>query len=266
MGGTLTGTGKRRTPLGDLPFAISHEPADVLTGSRGKDDRNRRYESSRDAASPQDHVDEAPSHSAVSVQEGVDRLELSVGDGGLGDPRKVISVDELDQVGDQGANRILGRRDVPSVDRRVDPAADPVLLTSKLAGREPRGFSCHQCPMELEDVVDADGPFKITEPHRLLHRTSTFAATTPAVPRAARGSIRARANSAAKARTLRSLDEAIASDRSNSAATASRPATSDAALSSRTADSAAATVSATSNVIRTSVSATMIRHERPIGE
>ena len=72
-------------------------------------------------------VDERAPHPPVPIDEGVDTLELGVGDGGLRQGGKVLSPEEDDEVVDVGGDLIGGRRDVDGAAERVVGTADPVL-------------------------------------------------------------------------------------------------------------------------------------------
>ena len=80
-----------------------------------------------EAAPAHNGVDERAPHPPVPVDEGVDALELGVGDGGLRQGGKVLSPEEDDEVVDVGGDLIGGRRDVDGAAGRVVGAADPVL-------------------------------------------------------------------------------------------------------------------------------------------
>jgi hypothetical protein len=77
-------TRERADPVRDASLPECDQPLDVGGGTGGEDNADRRHETSGDAATSQDDVDERPTDPAITVDERVDGLELSVGDGGLG--------------------------------------------------------------------------------------------------------------------------------------------------------------------------------------
>ena len=84
-------------------------------------------------AAPEDHVDERPTRTSGSVDEGVDRFEMGVRDGGLCDRWEHVAVAELAEVFDEAAH-VLGRgRDEHRRTGVVVASTDPVLDVAKLA-------------------------------------------------------------------------------------------------------------------------------------
>ena len=122
---------------------------------------------------------------------GMDGLELGVGDGRLRHRGQVVPGDEGDEVVEQRRDQVLRRRDEGRVGRVAQPAADPVLLlaergrarslvaamsTAWIASRSSRSTGSVRSPIAIASSI-----------------AETFAATVLALPRAARGSISARA-------------------------------------------------------------------------
>ena len=136
-------------------------------------------------------MDQAAADPAVAVEEGVDRLELRVGDRGLGHGRQVVAVEERDEILDEAVDLGLGRRDVPGVNRAVEASADPVLLGAEFTWVCP-GLACHERPVDRATSSIASG--RSPSPRAIASSiATTLAATVRAIPFAARGSIRARA-------------------------------------------------------------------------
>jgi len=114
-------------------------------------------------------VDQATSDSTVPVNEWVDRLKLSMGDGRLGDGRQVVSVDEDCQVIDEALDLGFRRRDVPGVDWVVEVTADPVLLPPKLTGPG-LCITRHQCAVDSQDVFPCHRTLGLAKRDGLFHR------------------------------------------------------------------------------------------------
>ena len=98
IGGPGARSGERRAPLVQSTVAEPDKAVDVGVRPSGQYDRDRRHERRGDPAPAQQHVDERPAHTPVAVDEGMDRLELRMGDGGLGHGRQVVAVHEIDEV------------------------------------------------------------------------------------------------------------------------------------------------------------------------
>ena len=64
-------------------MAECHQSVDVVVGPCGQHQADRRHECGGEAPPPENKVDQGPTSASVAVREGVERLELSVGDGGL---------------------------------------------------------------------------------------------------------------------------------------------------------------------------------------
>ena len=114
-------------------------------------------------------MDQAAADPAVAVEEGVDRLELCVGDCGLGHRRQVVAVEERDEVIDEAVDLGLGRRYVPGVNRAIEASADPVLLGAEFTWVRPR-LACHERPMDRADVVDRKWAIDLAEGYCFFHR------------------------------------------------------------------------------------------------
>jgi hypothetical protein len=71
-------------------------------------------------------MDEAPPCASVAVTEGVNGLELRVGERLLGNGRDVVAVHELDEVVEETADELVRRRNERRVAWREPAAADPV--------------------------------------------------------------------------------------------------------------------------------------------
>ena len=80
---TLLGGARRRRSA----VASTGERSDVLLGPGGKDQRDRRQDPRDHTPTPQDQMDQSPSHAPVAVDERVDRLELGVRDAQPGQRR-----------------------------------------------------------------------------------------------------------------------------------------------------------------------------------
>ncbi len=169
-GGPGTRLREGRTPLVETPVAEPDQSIDVDLRPRGKHDRDRRHERRRDPAPAQQHVDERPTDAAVAVDEGMDRLELRMSDGGLGHRWKVVAVHEVHEVEHQRLDLVLRRRDVAGVSRGRQSATEPVLFATERPGHDPRQFVGHQRSMDGEDVLGRERGPSIAEGDGLLHR------------------------------------------------------------------------------------------------
>ncbi len=87
----------------------------------------------------------------------MDRLELGVGDSGLGHGGQVVEVDEADQVVEQRGHAFRGRRDEGGVGGAGPAPPDPVLLGADDAGVGRFGRPLQQRPMDVEEVGHAKG-------------------------------------------------------------------------------------------------------------
>jgi hypothetical protein len=160
---------ERGAPGRNTALAETNEALDVGSRACREDDRHRRHEGRGDAATAEHDVNQAAADPAVAVEEGVDRLELRVGDCGLGHGRQVVAVEERDEILDEAGDLGLGRRDVPGVNRAVEASADPVLLGAELTWACP-GLACHQRPVDRADVVDRKRALAIAEGDCFFHR------------------------------------------------------------------------------------------------
>jgi hypothetical protein len=88
------------------------------------------------AALDQEERDQQPAHTAVAVQEGVDRLELLVHQGALDQLREVVTVvEETLPVGEAVHHGVGRRRHIGCGRRRAPGRTDPVLRAAELPGR-----------------------------------------------------------------------------------------------------------------------------------
>ena len=89
-------------------MAKCRQPRDVVIGPGGQNKTDGWDEAGGEAAAAEDDVDQGASGASVPVGEGVDGLELGVGDRGLNERRVLVSIDVggevLEQLGD-----VLGR-------------------------------------------------------------------------------------------------------------------------------------------------------------
>ena len=165
----LARAGEGSAPFRDLAFSESDEPRDVQVGPSRQNDRDRWHEAGCDTASAKDHVDEAPADPTVAIEERMDRLELGMGDRRLRDRWQIVAVGEGDQIIDQRLDVGLWRRDVASVDRRVEAAPDPVLFPSELTWRHPIWLTAHQCSVDRSDVIGRQRSVRLSQRDRFLH-------------------------------------------------------------------------------------------------
>ena len=103
------------------------EAGDVVTCPGGEHEADWWDESRCEAASTKDDVDERAAGPAVAVGEGVDRLELSMGDRCLHERGMVVAVDVFEEILQQRLEGLRWRRDERSRTRVVAAATDPVL-------------------------------------------------------------------------------------------------------------------------------------------
>jgi hypothetical protein len=101
-------------------------------------------------------MDERAAGAAVAVGEGVDRLELSVSDCCLHESRMVIAVDVVEEVVEQGLERVRWRWDEGCGARVVAAATDPVLHCADHTADVRHRRSFHQGPVDTEQVVEGD--------------------------------------------------------------------------------------------------------------
>ena len=100
---------------------------EVLIAARHQRGCERYYDTPGGAATPQYGVDECTPDPPVAIGERMDRLELGVYDGGLGQHRDIRSVGKGDQVVHIAGDGLRCRWYVPGDARRVVAATDPVL-------------------------------------------------------------------------------------------------------------------------------------------
>ncbi len=96
-------------PMCDVP--VCGETCDVVTRPGGEDEADRRDPARRKPAPAKDHMDQRTARSSVAIGEGVDRLELGVGDGCLGERGMVVAIDVGQQICD---NRSIDRNPFPA--------------------------------------------------------------------------------------------------------------------------------------------------------
>jgi len=88
-------------PFGDLVLTEQRQAVDVPLPLPRQDHADRRDEGGRDPPAAQDHLNERPSRPAISIFEGVNRLELRVRYRGLQQRWKRVLIAELAEVVDQ---------------------------------------------------------------------------------------------------------------------------------------------------------------------
>lgn len=106
--------------------AGAHQACDVAGGPGGEHEAERWGDPPTQAPPPQDEMDERTTRPAVAVGEGVKRLELRVGEGGLYERRVVVAGEVGAEVVEQGGQGRVGWGHEGRIQRGV--AADPVLL------------------------------------------------------------------------------------------------------------------------------------------
>jgi hypothetical protein len=115
-------------------------------------------------------VDEGAADATVAVGEGVDGLELRVGDGGVDHGGEVRSVHERDQVAHEVLHPLGRGRDEVGAAGVERVAADPVLAVAEFAGDLGRGRREHQAAVDVEDVLQPEWLRRGAEGDRVLHR------------------------------------------------------------------------------------------------
>jgi len=127
--------------------------------------------SAGEAAPAQDDVDERPAGASVAVGEGVDRLELRMGDRRLHECGMVVAVDVLEEVVQQGVEGLRWGWDEGCRAGVVAAAADPVLhCADDSADLRYRG-SFHQDPVDVEEVVECNRARRRAQLDCGLHRS-----------------------------------------------------------------------------------------------
>ncbi len=101
-------------------------------------------------------MDKCAPGAAVAIDEGVNRLELGVGNGGLGHGRQCVVVDERTQVLEQPRNMIRWRRYERGSAGVEAAAADPVLHGSDLPGVLVQAGAGEKSLVDPEEAVDGD--------------------------------------------------------------------------------------------------------------
>ncbi len=107
--------------------------------------------------------------SAVPIAERVDRLELSVHQGGLDERRKKIAGDRTAEIVQEPGDVLHRRRYEIRAARVVVVATDPVLIGSEPAGDLPSGVLFHQASMDDENLRLAEGRGPSRLGNRRLH-------------------------------------------------------------------------------------------------
>lgn len=105
------GRGEELGPVRGVVEAEGAQAAHVGVPAGGEHEADRRHDRRRDAAAAVDDVDQAAPDAPVAVGEGVDRLELGVGDRCLERRGEVVAVQECDEVGEQIVDFLRGRWD-----------------------------------------------------------------------------------------------------------------------------------------------------------
>ena len=161
--------GERPDPVVDTTLAEVDETGDVAAGVDGQDHADRWHQERRHATAAEHDMDQTSARSAVAVAERVDGLELRVRYRRLGHSRQVGEVDESDEVVQQPGDAILGRRHERGV-RGTDPSApDPVLLLADDAGVPLLARLVEQRPMDVEQIVEAEGSRRHADRDGPLH-------------------------------------------------------------------------------------------------
>ena len=116
-------------------------------------------------------MNQASTHASVSNQEGMDRLELRVSDGGLEQPGKVGSIDERAEVEEKARQLLGGRRDVVRVVRPDVLAPDPGLDGAHLAGLAGLVRGLHEHGVDGPQIVGLEVDPARPQLDRPFHRT-----------------------------------------------------------------------------------------------
>ena len=110
---------------------------------------------------------QGPAGPAVSIDKGVNRLKLGVGDGGLLDRGEVVPVAEGRKVVEKSTHVLGGGRHVVSRKRVVRRSADPVLPRPHDAAELLYVRLPAEGAMDVADCLDRDGRATIREGDRV---------------------------------------------------------------------------------------------------
>jgi hypothetical protein len=152
-------------------IAISGKARNVRVRVSAQDNRNRWHETGRETTPAKDEMDQGPPNSTVAVGEGIDRLELRMGHGGLGDGREVGPIEECDEIEQQARDFLGRRRDVDGIDGIRLPTSDPVLLVSDDAGTF-RIVVGHEDTVYFDQITDAERSLLRTQCDRAFERSN----------------------------------------------------------------------------------------------
>ena len=114
-------------------------------------------------------MDEGAADSAVTVDEWMDRLELSVGQRRLDDRRDILPPQECHEILQELRHLVLGRGYELGVARRCGTGTQPVLNLSDVAGETPLARQDHEGIVDDQDVRDRHRSLLDREFHRPLH-------------------------------------------------------------------------------------------------
>jgi hypothetical protein len=115
-------------------------------------------------------VDKASPRTAVAVAEGVDRLELSVDDRSLRDGRKIVAIDEGDEIVQEIWDSTLWGRDKRCVTRARTAPADPVLVLSNHAREAILGRPFEKRAVDVKQMRESEAPDRCANSHCAFHR------------------------------------------------------------------------------------------------
>ena len=168
-GSAADGSREQVEPLVRAILPKGHQPRDVGARVGCEDEAHRRDVAGCEAATPEDDVNERAPHAAVPVGEGVDGLELGVGNSGLDEGREVFPVHERDEVVHERLHQTGWRwhEDCPA---RVEGIpTDPVLARANRSGDLRSGRREHEPAMDRQDVPEPERPGTGAKPNRFLH-------------------------------------------------------------------------------------------------
>ena len=150
--------GRRRELFDDgdeVVVAVGGERSEVRVGVGEQPSRDRDGDVAGEALVAQLCVHEGTAVSSVSIGERMDGLELGVGDGGLGQNRYVVAIDEREQVVDRTRDVVVARRDEQRVVRAVIAPTDPHWFLTPTAGDFRPGLD-EQGRMHRSDCVSIE--------------------------------------------------------------------------------------------------------------
>ena len=162
--------GEQQDPVTEATLAEGGQAGNVGLGVGGEDDADGGDVPGSKAPPAQDNVDQGASDAAVAVREGMDSLELSVGDRRLDEGHQVRPVHERDEILHEVLHALGRRGDEVSAAGVVCVPANRVLAIPELAGDLRRRRREHQDAMDLEDVLQPKRLGLGAERDRALHR------------------------------------------------------------------------------------------------